>query len=188
MNADLPKDPRVTELEKACFAIYKLDTEPGTDGGVSGKLLGFAKKALTGAATRKKDDAEILDVQFNPSTLEFTVSPGATPEVRDVQAHDKEKEDLRAEKWTGSKQNMTLSMTLVFDSLSGSKTPVDDVVMSFLGTVESPAVSKVAFCWGKLRFEGIMQTVDADYTMFEPDGTPQKANVRITMKVWKTEA
>lgn len=52
-------------------------------------------------------------------------------------------------------------------------------VEGLLAALRNEYTRKVSFIWGNLCYSGYLNTVQAEYTMFNPDGSPTRAEVRI---------
>lgn len=76
----------------------------------------------------------------------------------------------------------TLSMTLLFDSYESGGDVRKEYIkpLTMLFSVPTPPICRIA--WGELNFVGILQSVDATYTMFRRDGTPVRARVAVTAR------
>lgn len=147
---------------------------------MSGQAI--VRAVLTGS------DGTLLPCQFNPSTLRLskTSSWHANPTRGSRQAP-------RAQ-FVGTGPE-TLSTKLLFDgfdSLGGTVTPVLHAVSQLLDWTCVPASAYeaatpqpplVTFRWGTgVGFTGFLHSVNAEYTMFAPDGTPLRATVDITLQ------
>lgn len=88
---------------------------------------------------------------------------------------------------------MTLDMTLFFDTYEpptlekgeGGTDVAEKVskltqLMKIDGSLHRPP--GVTFCWGKVKFYGVVTSVKASYTMFLSDGTPVRAKADISLK------
>lgn len=56
---------------------------------------------------------------------------------------------------------------------------VQTQVEGLLAALRNEYTRKVSFIWGNLCYSGYLNTVQAEYTMFNPDGSPIRAEVRI---------
>jgi hypothetical protein len=76
----------------------------------------------------------------------------------------------------------TLSVTLLFDTYESGGDVRGEYVdgVTALLSVATPPVCRIT--WGGLNFLGVLQSVDATYTMFRRDGTPVRARVAVTAR------
>jgi hypothetical protein len=130
-----------------------------------------------------------FQVQFNPQTLKFTYS---------VQTQSKEKKDAPAQ--FIAQGTTKLSLELWFDAtlataanrLTAQGTEnVGDVreltqqVAKFMKpydeTKKNLAPPLVRFDWGKLQFEGVMDSMDETIDLFSPTGIALRASVSISI-------
>jgi len=44
-------------------------------------------------------------------------------------------------------------------------------------------VRQVAFYWGTMCYKGVVRSVDAEYVLFDQEGTPMRATVDFTIDV-----
>ncbi|MCR4997046.1 MAG: hypothetical protein K6A61_07075 [Butyrivibrio sp.] len=116
-----------------------------------------------------------FECQFNPAELSIT---GSKSEV------------YTTEKNKGSaKTNIRLSFTLIFDktdmqnnrnySVQPEVEALTDIVMVKKGIAR--------FTWGEMSYCGIINSVNADYAMFNVNGEPIRATVAISMTVYDEE-
>src|SRR6266536_6216479 len=127
-----------------------------------------------------------IDFQFNPETLEITKT--AKWKRQPVAGSD----DVTIAEYKGP-EPMKLSLKMLLDD-SYAKSPgtvVDRVEMLFqccTPTSDSkvkklPSPPFVRFGWGsKLSLLGVITTVKASYTLFDPEGTPIRAECDITVE------
>ncbi|MCD7805956.1 MAG: hypothetical protein LUH19_01290 [Lachnospiraceae bacterium] len=67
-------------------------------------------------------------------------------------------------------------------SLAGkSNYSVQPEVEAFTAALHSEETRNIAFCWGSMRYEGILERVSARYTMFNTLGYPTRAEVTLSM-------
>ncbi|MCD8067420.1 MAG: hypothetical protein LUE87_00730 [Lachnospiraceae bacterium] len=65
-------------------------------------------------------------------------------------------------------------------SLAGkSNYSVQPEVEAFTAALHNEATRQIAFCWGKMRYEGILERMNARYTMFNTLGYPTRAEVTL---------
>ena len=148
---------------------------------------------LTNDDSEKK--METVPVQFNPEQL--SVSCGV--EYKDTQGigQNTDSDDQRPSKPEGS----DLSLELYVDSASVIKNMttaqnIDKFVNSSSGDLEmlnklSELVDykenthipfKVAFCWGKFVFKGVVTSMSTTYQLFDRDGNVVQARVSMTIR------
>lgn len=52
-------------------------------------------------------------------------------------------------------------------------------VEGLLAALRNEYTRRISFIWGKLCYSGYLNTIQADYTMFNPEGNPIRAEVRV---------
>jgi len=139
---------------------------------------------LVKASIRSTSGGEELECAFNPS--EYSISKSAewrgTPTTGSPTAPTPE--------FVGTKPR-NLRMKLLFDAwASGADTVTDSVdqLLKWCNPTSSsisqgrPNPPILAFTWGQSAFfDAYLQSVDAQYTMFKPDGTPLRASVTVAL-------
>lgn len=66
-----------------------------------------------------------------------------------------------------------------YHAVSGQEYSVAVYVEGLIAALRSADNSHIIFSWGKMTYEGTLNTVEAKYTMFNPDGNPIKAEINI---------
>jgi len=141
----------------------------------------------------KQDQNEpAIDVCFNPK--EYSIEKSLSWESS--KAH----EDAPVPEFK-SPSAMTLSVTLQFDTYEERISVRDKYIRrlekyTFMTgspakddkDVKNHAPPRVMFCWGKLTFRGVIQSLSQKYTMFLADGTPVRAEVALKMQQVDTSA
>ena len=88
-------------------------------------------------------------------------------------------------------------VTGIADAVTKKTYSVRPQVEGFIGALINPFTRKISFYWGKMKYQGVLNSVNAEYTMFSTDGNPIRANVNIgillvdetlnyqSMKLWQ---
>jgi contractile injection system tube protein len=139
---------------------------------------------LVKASIRSTTGGDALQCAFNPS--EYSISKGAewrgTPSSRARTAPTPE--------FVGTKPR-NLRLKLLFDAWASGEAAVTAAVDQLLEWC-NPSASSIsqarpsppilAFTWGQTAFfDAYLQSVEAQYTMFKPDGTPVRATVNVVL-------
>ena len=66
-----------------------------------------------------------------------------------------------------------------YHAVSGQEYSVAVYAEGLLASLRSAENSHIIFSWGKMTYEGTLNSVEAKYTMFNPDGNPIKAEIHI---------
>jgi hypothetical protein len=139
-----------------------------------------------------KTTGSAIDVCFNPK--EYSIEKSLDWEAS--KAH----EDAPVPEFKTPKA-MTLSVTLQFDTYEEHVSVRDKYIrrlekLTFMtngpatgeADVKKHAPPRVMFCWGKLTFKGVINSLSQKYTMFLSDGTPVRAEVALKMQQVDTSA
>jgi hypothetical protein len=134
-------------------------------------------------------DGNVLDCQFNPSTVKITKlahwRPAPTPSS---------KKDPHSQ-FTGSDPSI-LTAQLLFDAFDVTGRPAKVTVKQAVDQLfawitpatstqdtRTPQPATMKFTWGPWEaFKGVLTRVNATYTMFAPSGEPRRATVDIQMQ------
>lgn len=176
-----------------------------------------AAQGLTGLKEQLKMNqfsAKSYTVQFNPSNLQIRSVGGGYFAVTD---YGTEKPGDTTVERKGMAPHITISFRIIVDetnnadafmtdkfSLSPSGTvqnlgtlaataagkkefTVRPQVEGFLGAIRSDYHRAVILQWGKLRYAGMLNSVQTRYTMFSPSGNPIRAEIDITLQAASTE-
>ncbi len=133
------------------------------------------------------EGGETITALFNPSKLTFNKVVSwkkAEPKQHNV-----------PELQFNSAQPRTLNVDLIFDTYDNSEWFKEDVreqtdKVFKLTTMEEdmhrPPVCRIS--WGSVGifFQGVLEKLTQDFTMFMEDGTPVRATLRCTFKEWRT--
>lgn len=120
----------------------------------------------------EKGDFHSLEVQYNPSTLNLSVSARSAA-YENPQTH---KMHDQVDQNTDSGE-LTLSFDLVIDDDGGRD--VRKTLQGFLGMMFQESSRKIAFGWGDMNFEGSLEHINASFDMFDSNGTPVRGKVHM---------
>lgn len=139
-----------------------------------GKLLGGSSGALEKARIEVKG-RDAITVLFNPS--EYRLNKGN-------QISEQETPGLAAPilQYVGGRAR-TLALDLFFDTFE-ARTDVSvytDQIYALL-EIDRDVPPLCTFCWGRLTFTGVLETVDGRFTLFLADGKPARATLSISIK------
>lgn len=135
------------------------------------------KSVLSGVQTAPaKREVTTLKVQFNPSSLRF--SSGEANSGREKADITREKDgQMRTVSAENTSMMVHMSVKLVFDRTIYVDCSVQPEVERFIAIVRNPYVRQVAFYWGTMCYKGVVKGVDAEYVLFNQEGTPVRATV-----------
>ena len=114
-------------------------------------------------------------VQFNPSELQITA--GGEMDSKDYVA------DAAGSRNTVSKRQLSscakVNFKLIFDAADSEDASVQTRAEGIFAALRNEYARSASFIWGSLCYSGYLNTVQAEYTMFRPDGSPIRAEVRV---------
>jgi len=134
-------------------------------------------KVLEGAGA----DGKSFPVQFNPVSLEYTIST----EFDDRNGSNGARQFVK-------KSSAKLTMTLVFDTTDdGSDVrKKTEQISSLLEPAEDGSkkfAPKVEFGWGTYRFKGVVEQYKETIDFFSADGVPLRASINLTLASQEVE-
>lgn len=152
----------------------------------------FDNAPLSGAATRSalagtqaapaRSQVTTLKVQFNPSSLQFSSGESDAGREKSDVSRD-ENGQTRTAPAENTSAVVRVSVKLIFDRTIYVDCSVQPDVERFLAIVRNPYVRQVVFYWGTMCYAGVVKSVDAEYVLFNSEGTPMRATVNFTIDV-----
>lgn len=141
------------------------------------------KSVLSGNQTASaKSQVTTLKVQFNPSSLRFSSGEtNAGKERADVSQN--ENGQMRTAAAENTSVVVHVAVKLIFDRTIYVDCSVQPDVERFIAIVKNPYVRQVAFYWGSMCYKGVVKSVDAEYALFNHEGTPMRATVDFAIDV-----
>ena len=130
------------------------------------------------------DDPSVLTVQFNPTTLAYTVQ----------NTLKQPEKDPRAAQYV-SQTSAKLELDLIFDSThDGHDVRAETMrIREFLDAGEHKPPEKAAppvigFRWGAFKFKGYIEQFRESLEFFSSDGVPLRSAVKLSLKMPATHA
>ena len=166
--------------------------------GLTGALDSF-KESLSMELPKKKR----FEVKFNPSQITFQGAGGGKVAKTNYSAGGKvdmqyqemapriqmnlqlvfddyeRTEAFMLEKFTDTTAIARTVVSSAASAVTGKKHSVQPQVEGFIGALRNDCTRKVTFYWGSMKYQGVLNHVGAEYTMFSTDGSPIRANVNI---------
>ncbi len=153
------------------------------------KILDMDKEAID----KTRGLTEIIHVQFNPT--KYTLSKSAQIAEAGIPGLDSPiLQFVRG-------QNEKLTLELFFDSTSADMEATEGQQGSGAQSVtqmtrsiyqlvkvqpKTHAPPRIQFCWGEIAFKAIVESVQQEFTLFNPEGIPLRATVQVTFREYKT--
>ena len=166
--------------------------------GLAGAVDSF-KESLSMELPKKKR----FEVKFNPSQITFQGAGGGKVAKTNYSAGGKvdmqyqemapriqmnlqlvfddyeRTEAFMLEKFTDTTAIARTVVSSAASAVTGKKHSVQPQVEGFIGALRNDCTRKVTFYWGSMKYQGVLNHVGAEYTMFSTDGSPIRANVNI---------
>jgi hypothetical protein len=138
------------------------------------KIIGFKSNTFSG-------DSKNIILQINPDSLKYTAGINYTEDTRNGISG----KDVKF----GHSKNSSLSFDTVFDSTGllplkekkviNAINHLDAVICKIDGDTHEPRYLHVN--WGSFLFKGRMSSLNYDYNLFSPDGSPLRVKVSIAI-------
>ncbi len=197
----------MADIKDSAEALNNLAEKSGFKAAFSQKL-GMSKEAVLGKNSRFN---KVFEVQFNPSTFSISAYGGGYETITDASAkgggirYDKLDTYMQLSvrlifdrtDETGAFPISTLrgndATTIgnvigmgkaIKSMVSGPAVSVETVVEGFIGAVRGAKTKHVCFDWGKMSYEGILKSVNANYTLFDAIGQPTRAEVDFSIYLY----
>ncbi len=161
------------------------------NGGSGAALEGTAESEATSTPegfTKAKlniDGGQTLECYFNPT--EYSISKSNDWKYKSITGTSFSPPEF------GGGQPRQIELSLLFDQTFPPYTmPVRDSTATLLDMMEVPSGASggsptavppfVTFEWGRLQFKGAVTSLSVTYKLFEPNGDPLRADVKLTLK------
>lgn len=112
-----------------------------------------------------------FECQFNPESL--SLSGSGSSEMPTINKKS------RSEDTT-----ITLSFTLIFDKTDSKDSSVQPEVEALTAIVRDKKKQMASFTWGKKSYQGVINSIEAEYKMFNSNYEPVRASAMISMTVY----
>lgn len=197
----------IGNIEKAIIEITDEREEeltienPVSMGGASLLKEGLSLPSMPHGVTKKR-----FYVPFNPSDLSLSGYGGGQVAKTDYSSKDGKgitfasaavrimlnvslifdkvdpQDAFMSDKLTSSMTSMTQGAVKGIRTAAGKKeNSVQKEVEGFLAALRSSYTCKIAFYWGTMNYTGVLNKVSAQYTMFNIQGEPIRASVRLSL-------
>ena len=145
--------------------------------------------------------SKVITCLFRPNQLSFSKSASWSPPTPEQSGGDKKKKTSASQRGQnvptvefGGGQAASITLDLLFDTTDTGadvRTYTDDIVglamMQTSGSEPKPP-PLCRFVWGKIRsFLGYASSVTVTFKMFLPDGTPVRADAKISLNQYKDD-
>jgi hypothetical protein len=122
-------------------------------------------------------------VQFNPASLSIDAHGGGRVPVSNYSMEGTKNKGTIT--YGPREVSINISFTLIVDASTnltrGTEDTVRPFVDGFLAAIRDPGHRTMIFQWGKLRYVGLMNSVNCSYTMFNSNGEPVRAELQVNM-------
>ena len=141
-----------------------------------------------------------LEVEFNPNSLRYVARNGSIQQQHLVtsdiganiaQYNVEAQTDLHFDMYVDSAVCLSATTGLNLSTLLSARVnvmsgedfyniaPIVDGICSLCNSVET---QYLIFAWGRMLFYGVLESVDAEYQMFDVDGKPIRAKISISIR------
>lgn len=172
-----------TEQDSKQLAKAFLHFQEQTASSEGSQIIRFAQAVLEGEPkTEAGSKGSTYVVQFNPTNLRFSTDG----------RHQKKKKDFQGKKGKISYKSciqesiggIRMSVGLVLDGYGERPEFVLEKAEGLIAASKGSYYGRsVSFCWETFCFTGYMEDISAEYTMFDKDGNPLRANIEFTVSM-----
>lgn len=161
-------------------------------------------------AAKLTPQKNVYEVKFNPSEINFLAHGGMKVQKMNFAAGDETEDNTVKIEFVEMKPRIMMQVPLIFDDCertdafmaekfgditaaartvaasgismaTGTTYSVRPQVEGFIAALRNEKTRKMTFFWGNLEYRGILESVHAEYTMFNMEGHPIRANVNLSM-------
>lgn len=170
-----------------------------------------AAAAAEAVQERIPDSQKVYTVQFNPSQLTLSGYGGGMYQKTDYGTAGGAGRSTNGISYEPAKVRLMMNVTLIFDQVSvkdafmadkiaasptsiltgagtlakelitGEEYSVQPIIEGFIGMLRQERTRYVTFCWGSMEYEGIVNSLNTNYTMFSLTGQPIRGEVELSM-------
>lgn len=176
----------------------------------SNSMVSAVAKLGMSAAAKLLPQENVYEVKFNPSEINFQAYGGMKVQKMNFAAGDETEDNTVKIEFVEMKPRIMMQVPLIFDDCertdafmaekfgdltaaartvaastismaTGTTYSVRPQVEGFIAALRNEKTRKMTFFWGNLKYRGILESVQAEYTMFNMEGHPIRANVNLRM-------
>ena len=143
---------------------------------LSGYGGGMYQKTDYGTASSDKKQQKNIGISYEPAKVRLMMS--VTLIFDQVSVKDAFMADKFAASPTGAATGMT---SLVKEAVTGEEYSVQPIIEGFIGMLRQERTRFITFCWGSMQYEGVVNSLNTRYTMFNLTGQPIRGEVELSM-------
>ena len=143
---------------------------------LSGYGGGMYQKTDYGTAGAAKKQQKNIGISYEPAKVRLMMN--VTLIFDQVSVKDAFMADKFAASPTGA---ATGTVSLIKEAVTGEEYSVQPIIEGFIGMLRQERTRFVAFCWGAMQYEGIVNSLTTRYTMFSLSGQPIRGEVDMSM-------
>lgn len=187
--------------DRAIIAIIDERTQEDirVDEGSTRGTAGFSRMSM---GHHEEGAKKLFVVQFNPNELSVSAQGGGRAQITDPTGNKGitfepmppriqvdvplifdnvyNQDAFMSDKFTLGATNLAKGAASAITRQSSDYT-IRTQVEGFIAALRNERTRKVAFTWSSLCYEGLLNSLDTTYTMFNPDGEPIRAVVNMTI-------
>lgn len=92
------------------------------------------------------------------------------------------KDAFMADKFAASPTSVVTGVaSLVKEAVTGEEYSVQPIIEGFIGMLRQERTRFITFCWGSMQYEGVVNSLNTRYTMFNLTGQPIRGEVELSM-------
>lgn len=143
---------------------------------LSGYGGGMYQKTDYGTASSEKKQQKNIGISYEPAKVRLMMN--VTLIFDQVSVKDAFMADKFAASPTGA---VTGVASLVKEAVTGEEYSVQPIIEGFIGMLRQERTRFITFCWGSMQYEGVVNSLNTRYTMFNLTGQPIRGEVELSM-------
>ena len=143
---------------------------------LSGYGGGMYQKTDYGTAGTAKKQQKNIGISYEPAKVRLMMNVTLIFDQVSV------KDAFMADKFAASATGVATGVaTLAKEAATKEEYSVQPIIEGFIGMLRQERTRFVAFCWGAMQYEGIVNSLTTRYTMFSLSGQPIRGEVDLSM-------
>lgn len=143
---------------------------------LSGYGGGMYQKTDYGTASSDKKQQKNIGISYEPAKVRLMMSVTLIFDQVSV------KDAFMADKFAASPTSVVTGVaSLVKEAVTGEEYSVQPIIEGFIGMLRQERTRFITFCWGSMQYEGVVNSLNTRYTMFNLTGQPIRGEVELSM-------
>lgn len=143
---------------------------------LSGYGGGMYQKTDYGSASSAKNQQRNIGISYEPAKVRLMMNVTLIFDQVSV------KDAFMADKFAASPTSVATGAAALGKELATKEEySVQPIIEGFIGMLRQESTRFITFCWGSMRYEGMVNSLNTRYTMFSLTGQPIRGEVELSM-------